>query len=144
MVIPKGPSAQPRSTAADDTLGRVERRADTLLFSGYARLPQNVSHQAVYKRVGVVAEVDPEGVIVRCSSTLVTELARDFLSGLLCGRSVLNDRDVMESLVRARYRGHSQGALIYALRKVFEAVDASPLVLGDAALNDVPPLDEGA
>ncbi|MHB0980827.1 MAG: DUF3870 domain-containing protein [Thermoleophilia bacterium] len=123
---------------------RVSRRTDTFLFSGYARLPQNVSHQAVYKRVGVVAEVDGEGVIVECSSTLVTELARDFLAGLLCGRSVLKDRDQMESLIRARYRGHSQGALIYALRKVFEAVDTSPLVLGDAAVREVPPLDEGA
>lgn len=122
----------------------MSRRVDTFLFSGYARLPQNVSHQDVYKRVGVVAEVDGEGIIVECSSTLVTELARDFLAGLLCGRSVLKDRDQMESLIRARYRGHSQGALIYALRKVFEAVDISPLVLGDAAAREVPPLDEGA
>lgn len=120
------------------------RRTDTFLFSGYARLPQNVSHQAVYKRVGVVAEVDGEGIIVECSSTLVTELARDFLAGLLCGRSVLKERDQMESLIRARYRGHSQGALIYALRKVFESVDVSPLVLGEAAAREVPPLDDGA
>lgn len=106
-------------------------------------MPQNVSHQAVYKRVGVVAEVDTEGVIVQCSSTLVTELARDFLAGLLCGRSVLTDREDMEILIRARYRGHSQGALIYALRKVFEAVDVSPLVLGEAAVREMPPLDDG-
>jgi hypothetical protein len=105
----------------------------TYLFSGYARLPQNVSHQAVYKRVGVVAEVDRDGKIVECSSTLVTELARDFLTDLLKGRSVLTDREHMEELIRVRYRGHSQGALIYALRMVFEAVDASPLVLGEAA-----------
>jgi len=103
----------------------------TYLFSGYARLPQNVSHQAVYKRVGVVAEVDATGVIVRCSSTLVTELARDYLAGLLTGRSILADREEMEALIRTRYRGHSQGALIFALHKVFEAVDASPLVLGE-------------
>jgi len=35
--------------------------------------------------------------------------------------------------VRDRYRGHSQGALVSALHKIFEAVDQSPLVLGDAA-----------
>ena len=113
----------------------------TYLFSGYARLPQNVSHQAVYKRVGVVAEVDENGVIVACSSTLVTGLAREFLTRLLAGRSVLDEREEMEGLIRERYRGHSQGALIYALRKVFEAVDASPLVLGDAA-PEVPALEE--
>ena len=118
-----------------------ERTEATYLFSGYARLPQNVSHQAVYKRVGVVAEVDRDGVILQCSSTLVTELARDFLARLLRGHSVLRDREVMEELIRVRYRGHSQGALIYALRKVFEAVDASPLVLGDAA-GEVPALEE--
>lgn len=101
----------------------------TYLFSGYARLPQNVSHQAVYKRVGVIAEVDEAGTIVDCSSTLVTELARDFLSRLLRGRSVLEGRAETEMLIRTRYRAHSQGALIYALHKLFEAVDSSPLVL---------------
>lgn len=109
------------------------RDLDTYLFSGYARLPQDVSHQAVYNRVGVIVEVDEQGVIVRSTSTLVTDLARDFLAALLTGRSVYRDREAMEALIRSRYRGHSQGALIYALRKVFEAVDQSPLVLGDAA-----------
>ncbi len=35
--------------------------------------------------------------------------------------------------MRYRYRGHSQGALVSALHKAFEAVDQSPLVLGEAA-----------
>ncbi|MEI6449073.1 MAG: hypothetical protein WCP98_03885 [Actinomycetes bacterium] len=30
----------------------------TFLFSGYARLPRDVSHQAMHKRVGVVLEAD--------------------------------------------------------------------------------------
>ena len=111
----------------------ADREPLTYLFSGYARLPQDVSHQAVYKRVGVVIEVDEQGTIVRSSSTLVTDVAREFLITLLTGRSVFRDREAMEGLIRARYRGHSQGALIYAMRKVFEAVDQSPLVLGDGA-----------
>lgn len=110
---------------------------DTYLFSGYARLPQNVSHQALYKRVGVVVEVDGHGVVVSCSSTLVTELARDFLDRLLRGCSTIDDRDLMEALVRRHYRAHSQGALVFALRKVFEAVDQSVLVLGDLAAEAV-------
>lgn len=99
----------------------------TYLFSGYARLPHDVSHQAVYKRVGVVAEVDQSGIIVDCSFTLVTGLAREFLSRLLKGRSVLYARAETEALIRDRYLGHSQGALIYALRRLFEEVDSSPL-----------------
>jgi len=105
----------------------------TFLFSGYARLPQDVSHQAMYKRVGVVIEVDNAGVVVASSTTLMMPVASDFLERLLVGRSVLTERQEIEALVRYRYRGHSQGALVSALHKAFEAVDQSPLVLGEAA-----------
>lgn len=105
----------------------------TFLFSGYARLPNDVSHQALYKRVGVVVEVDHEGVIVGCTSSLMMDLARDFFGRLLTGRSVIAERAEIEAEIRFRYRGHSQAALISAMHKVFEAVDQSPLVLGTAA-----------
>jgi hypothetical protein len=110
-------------------------QSQTFLFSGYARLPQDVSHQAVRGRVGVILEVDELGIVVDSSSTLMTSLARDYFSRLLAGRSVMKDRQDLEDLIRYRYRGHSQGALIFALRRVFEAVDQSPL----AALADGPP-----
>jgi hypothetical protein len=77
--------------------------------------------------VGVVVEVDQQGLIVAVSSTLMTDLARDYFARLLRGRSVLEGRAETEALVRHRYRGHSQGALIFALRRVFEMVDQSPL-----------------
>jgi len=105
----------------------------TFLFSGYARLPQDVSHQAMYKRVGIVLEVDADGRVTACSTTLMMAAATDFLERLLVGRNVLTERAEIEALLRYRYRGHSQGALISALHKVFEAVDQSPLVLGEAA-----------
>jgi hypothetical protein len=59
--------------------------------------------------------------------------AADFFCRLLVGRNVLTKRREVEVEVRYSYRGHSQGALISALNKAFEAVDQSPLVLGDAA-----------
>ena len=105
----------------------------TFLFSGYARLPQDVSHQAMLKRVGVVLEVDEGGAVVACSTTLMMVSADGFFQRLLVGRNVLSERPAIEALVRYRYRGHSQGALISALHKAFEAVDQSPLVLGEAA-----------
>ena len=105
----------------------------TFLFSGYARLPQDVSHQAMYKRVGVVLEVDDAGAVVACSTTLMMASADEFFQRLLVGRNVLSERRAIEALVRYRYRGHSQGALVSALHKIFEAVDQSPLVLGDGA-----------
>ena len=105
----------------------------TFLFSGYARLPQDVSHQAMYKRVGVVFEVDADGEVIACSTTLMMPTAVEFFARLLVGRNVVTERREIEAVVRYRYRGHSQGALISALHKAFEAVDQSPLVLGEAA-----------
>ena len=105
----------------------------TFLFSGYARLPQDVSHQALYKRVGVVIEVDEDGIILDASTSLMMDTAREFFAKLIVGRSVLNERPEIEAVIRYRYRGHSQGALLSALGKVFESVDQSPLVLGQAA-----------
>ena len=105
----------------------------TFLFSGYARLPQDVSHQAMYRRVGVVIEVSQDGLIVSCGTTLMMPIAGEFFGRLLIGRNVLSERREIEAVVRYRYRGHSQGALISALHKAFEAVDQSPLVLGEAA-----------
>ena len=43
-----------------------------------------------------------------------------------------HERREIEAVVRYRYRGHSQGALVSALHKVFEGVDQSPLVAGAA------------
>jgi hypothetical protein len=105
----------------------------SFLFSGYARLPQDVSHQAMYRRVGVVIEVDDQGVILGASTTLMMPVASTFFEKLLLGRNVLTERQEIEAVVRYRYRGHSQGALVSALHKAFEAVDQSPLVLGEAA-----------
>jgi len=97
----------------------------TYLFSGYARLPQDVSHQNVHRRVGVVVEVDEHGVVTACSSTLLMDLARDFIARLLIGRSVVTERAEIEADVRRFYLGHSQAALLFALHQVFEAVDLS-------------------
>jgi hypothetical protein len=109
----------------------LEVSVDTFLFSGYARLPQDVSHQALYKRVGVVIEVDSSGRIVAATSSLMMDLAREFFSRLVSGYNVLTDREEIEAVLRLHYRGHSQGALISALRKIYEMVDQSPLVAGE-------------
>ena len=97
----------------------------TYLFSGYARLPQDVSHQNLHRRVGLVVEVDERGVITACSSTLLMDLARDFFARLLVGRSVVTERPEIEAAIREHYLGHSQAALLFALHQVFEAVDLS-------------------
>ena len=98
----------------------------------------------MYKRVGVVLEVDEDGAVVSCSTTLMMASADLFFQRLLAGRNVLSERRQIEALVRYRYRGHSQGALVSALHKIFEAVDQSPLVPGEAGSRPLSEsLDEG-
>ena len=98
---------------------------NSYLFSGYARLPQDVSHQNVHRRVGIVVEVDGRGVVTACSSTLLMDLARDFFARLLIGRSVVTEREQIEATIHEYYLGHSKAALLFALHQVFEAVDQS-------------------
>jgi hypothetical protein len=105
---------------------------DTYIFSGYARLPHDVSHQALYNRLGVIVEVDEQGRIVAAGSTLIMDVGRDFFSRLVTGKSVVSERDEILRLIHERYLGHSQGALHSAMQKVFESVDRSPL--GGAAV----------
>ena len=80
-------------------------------------------------------------MVTACSTTLMMVAASEFFERLLIGRNVLTERREIEALVRYRYRGHSQGALVSALHKAFEAVDQSPLVLPSrhAPLGEGPP-----
>jgi hypothetical protein len=75
--------------------------------------------------VGVVVEVDEKGMIVAASSTLLMDLAREFFERLVVGRSIVDERDQIEKLIRERYLGHSQAALLFAIHQVFDAVDQS-------------------
>src|SRR5680860_1041258 len=52
----KGSSARINGMTKDKN--NHETFGKTYLFSGYARLPQNVSHQSLCKKVGVILEVD--------------------------------------------------------------------------------------
>jgi hypothetical protein len=112
-------------------IGVRRESMDTYVFSGYARLPQDVSHQALYSRLGVMVEVDEKGVIVVAGSTLIMDVGRSFFARLISGKSVLTDREEILHLIRTRYLGNSQGALCSAVQKVFDAVDRSPLA-GDS------------
>jgi hypothetical protein len=115
------------SLSGDPSPGANMRGMETFLFSGYARLPQDVSHQALYKRVGVVVVVDETGKVLRASTSLMMDVARDFFGEIVDGLNVVTGREEIERIIRRRYRGHSQGALVSAMRKIYEAVDQSPI-----------------
>lgn len=105
------------------TQGEPSRFAgeNTVLFSGYARLPDAVAGHTQYERVGVVLLVDlADGRIVAVDTTLLTGLAREFFASLIEGLSVFTDVPLMVERIQRRYAGQSGSALLTALRRCLE------------------------
>lgn len=108
---------------------RQEYPEDTILVSGYGRLPEGVASHNLYRTIGVIVVVDPDGIIIDADSTLLTRTAREFLRGLLMGRSLREPEDALLRVIRERYQGHTQGAILAAVRHL---VDQHEQVTGKA------------
>lgn len=93
---------------------------NTILVSGYGRLPEGVSSQALYGSVGVILVVDrTDGTIRAADSTLLTQVAREFLREMLLGMSLSDHKEISER-IEGRYFGHSQRAVVAAVRRAAE------------------------
>lgn len=93
---------------------------NTILLSGYAKLPANITAEAVYNVMAVAVCFDRRnGIIINAEASMVTELAKKFIFELLVGYN-LNDgpEDLMESFEEFYY-GNAKRAIETALRMVF-------------------------
>ena len=66
----------------------MERTQDrnTVLLSGYAKLPTNTTAENVYQMLAVAVLFDKRsGIIVEAEASMVTSIARSFISRLLVG-----------------------------------------------------------
>ena len=64
---------------------------NTVLLSGYAKLPSSTTVEAVYSILVVAVSFDNRtGIIVEAEASMVTELAKRFISNLMVGYN-LND-----------------------------------------------------
>ncbi len=96
-------------------------RDDTVLFTGYARLPSGITASRVSDVVGVAVEVEPgTALIIDAECTLATHLARDFFRRLVIGHRLDADFPKMIRTIERRYHGSAQKALITALKTVLE------------------------
>jgi hypothetical protein len=89
----------------------------TSIFVGHAKPPANTVSGQMYTILSVVCEVDVEtGVIIAAEFTVATDLAKDYLNRLLCGRNLATDEDaIIEELEKCYFSG-TQKALIQAFR----------------------------
>ncbi len=93
---------------------------NTVLLSGYAKLPNNTTAETVYQFLAVAILFDKRtGIILEAEASMVTNLARRFVSELLVGYD-LNDgpAELMETF-EEHYHGNAKRALETAMRMVF-------------------------
>ncbi len=91
----------------------------TVFLAGYARLPQGMAAQNLFESMTVTMEIDRVyGVVLAADCTLITELGRQFIGGLLRGYSFNEGIQSMIHALEAQYRGKAIGALIAALRDI--------------------------
>ena len=93
---------------------------NTVLLSGYAKLPASTTAEAVYNILVVAVVFDIRtGVIIDAEASMVTDLAKRFISELMVGYNMHDGPDELMEVFERYYHGTAKKALETALRAVF-------------------------
>ena len=91
-----------------------------VLISGYAKLPSNITAETVYSILAIVVLFDARnGTILSAEASMVTDLARSFVSELLVGYNLNDGPEKLMQLFELHYHGTAKKALETAVRMVF-------------------------
>ena len=89
-------------------------------MSGYAKLPSNITAETVYETLAVAVLFDKRsGIILEAEASMVTSLAREFISELLVGYNLNDGPDELMEEFELYYHGNAKRALETAMRMVF-------------------------
>lgn len=92
---------------------------DLVLFSGYARMPSNTTAQKIYEELALVAVIDMStGVVHNVECTMVTGLAKEFVSNLIVGYDMNQGIDPLVARLERQYQGHLKKALVSAIKMI--------------------------
>ena len=93
---------------------------NTVLLSGYAKLPNNTTAETVYQFLAVAILFDKRsGIILEAEASMVTSIARRFVSQLLVGYNLNDGPDELMEDFETYYHGNAKRALETAMRMVF-------------------------
>lgn len=99
--------------------GEKSIHPDTVIFSGFARLPANAASMYIVGVLAVEIEVDPYDMkIVDAACNCLPPLGQKFLVSLLVGNKIENGMEDAIKMIRARYFSTAQRAMIAALEDV--------------------------
>ncbi len=93
---------------------------NTILLSGYAKLPSSTTAEAVYDILVLAVLFDNRtGTIVEAEASMVTDLAKRFIENLIVGYNLNDGPEGLIELFDAYYHGNAKKALETAIRGVF-------------------------
>jgi hypothetical protein len=93
----------------------------TVLISGYAKLPSNITSSKLYENIVVVIVVEmTTGEILEADCSLSTDLARRFVSELISGYNLEQGIGGLLALFEKRFHGSTRKALESALKIIYE------------------------
>ena len=99
----------------------MEQKNNMVLFSGYAKLPSNITAGELYKVVGVVVVVDIlREVITDADCTMATELARRYAAAAMRGYDLKQGIEPLLRHMDQVYQGSAKKSLVTALRVIYD------------------------
>jgi hypothetical protein len=103
--------------AAGDSSSTGHRRNTTDIYVGYAKPPSHTASGHRYAVLSFVVEVDSGSQeIVNAEVTVVTEVARAWLTRMLVGRNLITDQDDIIRELEEHYHSGTQKAILTAFR----------------------------
>lgn len=93
---------------------------NTVLLSGYAKLPTNITAESVYETLAVAVLFDRRsGIILEAEASVVTSIAKKFIASLLVGYNLNEGPDALMEEFECYYHGNAKRALETAMRMIF-------------------------
>lgn len=110
-------------------------RTDTIICSGYSKLPDGMPAKNLFGVMGVGMEVDPQTCcVVNASSTFVTNMCADFVKSILVGHNLNTGIDAPIHEFEQRYFGLGKKAIIAAIRDAYNQFEIYKAGITEASL----------
>jgi len=94
--------------------------SNTILFSGYARLPSGISSSYIHETMVLVVLIDTRtATIIEAECTLSTRTSERYISGFLIGESINDGVEGINQRIDRYYEGNSKKAISTALRSIY-------------------------
>lgn len=93
---------------------------DTIICTGYSRLPDGMAAKNLYGVMGVGFEIDPQtDIILNTSSTFITNMCTDFINSIFKGHKLTEGIDSQIEIFERRYFGLGKKAIVMAMKDAY-------------------------